>query len=61
MANKSKTARSSGNYPTPKPSTYSKADMPIISDDFSRGCAWVAVLFVLLFVVLSFGAVVYGW
>lgn len=61
MANQNKTARNSGNYSTPKTSTYRKEDMPIITREYQRGARYAGWLLVGMFVVLSIGSWWLGW
>ena len=59
MTSSKKAARSSCNYNAPL-SSLAKKDKPILTE-YERGTRWAGWLFVGMFIVLSFGAVVFGW
>ena len=56
-----KAARNSGNYSTPYLLSLAKKDRYSIPDEWERGTRNAGILLVLMFVVLSFGTVVFGW
>lgn len=60
---KNKSACSSGNYHTPGKVAPTFGGMPIVQheDEFLRGTKYAGIAFVLLFVVLSAGVVMFGW
>ena len=58
MPNKTKAARSSGNYSTPK--TTPSRDKQIIAD-YERGTRIAGWLFCALFLFLAAGSVMFGW
>lgn len=55
-----KTTRHSANYTAPV-SFPPRKDRYSIPDEYERGTRNAGILLVLMFVVLSFGAVVFGW